>query len=173
VKHNAIAGHRFASFGALEAHLSWWLREIADQRAHGTTGEPPLARFLRDEAAALRPLNGRPPFRQVRELIRRVQSDCSVEVDTNSYSVPWRLIGETVQVTLAGGRVVIRHAGKTVADHGESGGRRHRIIEAAHFEGVVGHGGMVRRQKPRMAPAPSAELLRPLAEYERLIGGSW
>jgi transposase len=173
VKRNAMAGHRFASFGALEAHLSWWMREIADQRAHGTTGEPPLARFLRDEAATLRPLNGRPPFRQIRELIRRVQSDCSVEVDTNSYSVPWRLIGETVQVTLAGGRVVIRHAGKIVADHGESGGRRHRIIETLHFEGVVGHGGMVRQQKPPVAPAPSAELLRPLAEYERLIGGSW
>jgi transposase len=140
VKHNAMAGHRFESFAALEAHLTWWMREIADLRDHGTTGEPPIERFLRDEKTVLRPLNGRPPFRQVRELIRRVQADCSIEVDTNAYSVPWRLIGETAQVTIAGGRVLIRHAGKIVADHAESGGRRQRIIEAIHFDGVAGHG---------------------------------
>ena len=56
VKRNAIAGHRFASMEALEAHLVRWMREVADTRAHGTTGEPPLERFERAEAAALRPL---------------------------------------------------------------------------------------------------------------------
>ena len=39
VKRNAIAGHRFESWAALEAHLGWWQREIADRRRHGTTGE--------------------------------------------------------------------------------------------------------------------------------------
>jgi transposase len=171
VKNNAMAGHRFSSFAELEAHLTWWMREIADGRDHGTTGEPPIERFVRDEMAALRPLNGRPPFRQLRELIRRVQADCSVEVDTNIYSVPWRLIGETVQVTVAGGRVLVRHAGKIVADHAESGGRRQRIIEAIHFDGVAGHGGLVRKEA---TPAtPPADLLRPLAEYEQLVGGGW
>ena len=69
VKRNAIAGRSFASWAALEAHLAWWMREVADLRIHGTTGEPPIARFERDEATALRPLDGRPPFRQVRELV--------------------------------------------------------------------------------------------------------
>ena len=64
VKRTAIAGHRFASWAAVEAHLAWWMREIADPRVHGTTGEPPFERFRRDEAAALRPLDGRPPFRR-------------------------------------------------------------------------------------------------------------
>src|SRR5215831_16189578 len=50
VKRNAIAGHDFASWAALEGHLDWWMREIADQRLHGTTGEVPLVRFQRDEA---------------------------------------------------------------------------------------------------------------------------
>ena len=96
VKRNAIAGHSFASWSALEAHLAWWMREIADARAHGTTGEEPRVRFERAEASKLKPINGRPPFRQIRELARRVQADCAVEIDTNSYSVPWRLIGENV-----------------------------------------------------------------------------
>ena len=70
VKHNAIAGRSFASFGALEAHLTRWMREVADVRVHGTTGEPPIVRFERDEAGVLRPLNGRPSFRQIREVNR-------------------------------------------------------------------------------------------------------
>ena len=37
--------------------------EVADTRVHGTTGEAPIARFEREERQALRPLNGRPPFR--------------------------------------------------------------------------------------------------------------
>ena len=123
MKRNAIAGHRFESWAALEAHLSWWMREIADVRDHGTTEEPPIERFRRAEAAALRPLDGRPPFRQVRELRRRVQADCSIELDANSYSAPWRLIGETVELVVAGGRVSIRHAGREVAVHPETTGR--------------------------------------------------
>jgi transposase len=71
VKHNAIAGRTWASWAALEAHLSEWSRAVADVRIHGTTGEPPLERFQRAEAMALRPLNGRPPFHWTRELTRR------------------------------------------------------------------------------------------------------
>ncbi len=35
LKRNAIAGHPFESFGALEAHLAWWMRVIADRRRLG------------------------------------------------------------------------------------------------------------------------------------------
>lgn len=52
---------------------------------HGTTDEAPLSRFERDEAAALRPVAGRAPFRQLRELVRVVQSDACVDLDTNRY----------------------------------------------------------------------------------------
>lgn len=171
VKRNAIAGHRFPSWAALEAHLAWWTREIADVRIHGTTGEPPLQRFQREEASALRRIDGRPPFRQVRDLTRRVQSDCCIEVDTNAYSVPWRLIGETVRAVIAGGRVHIEHAGQQVAVHAESAGRRQRLIEPAHFSGMSALSGFA-RAAPVRDPPPAA-LLRPLHEYEQLVGGGW
>jgi transposase len=172
VKRNAIAGHSFESWAALEAHLGWWMREIADVRIHGTTGEPPLARFQREEAQALRPLAGRPPFRQVRDLVRRVPADCCVEVDTNGYSVPWRLIGESVRVVAAGGRISIHHAGVEVAVHPECAGRRQRIVEPAHFAGLSQLRPATRLAPPLEAPPPAA-LLRPLHEYEQLVGGGW
>jgi transposase len=172
VKRNAIAGRSFPSWEAFEAHLVAWTREVADVRVHGTTGETPLARFERDEARALRPLNAKPPFEQTRELVRRVGSDCSVEIDTNAYSVPWRLIGESVEVEIGRGQVRVRHAGREVALHAERTGRRERAIDPAHFEGVAGFRSPVCREIEAAVPIAPA-LLRPLAEYEQFAGGSF
>jgi hypothetical protein len=58
-------------------------------------------------------------------LSRVVGNDCAVEVDTNGYSVPWRLIGERVAVTVAAGCVRVRHGVREVAVHRQSEGRRY------------------------------------------------
>ena len=179
VKSNAIAGRSFASWSALEGHLDAWTRDVADVRIHGTTGEAPMARFCRDEAHALRAIGGMPPFRATRDLIRRVQSDCVIEVEGNAYSAPWRLIGESVHVAITGDVLRISHAGREVAIHQHRSGRRQRAIDPAHFEGVAG--SHVRTAGPITAAANDAEpaagagvtLLRPLAEYEAIAGGSW
>src|SRR6516165_9061483 len=86
------------------------------------------------EAHRLKPLGARPPFGTLRELSRVVGNDCAVEVDTNSYSVPWKLIGERVAVTIAAGEVHIRHGAREVAVHKQSDARRVRIIDAGHFD---------------------------------------
>jgi hypothetical protein len=176
VKRNAIAGRRFNSWAELEAHLIRWTREIADLRVHGTTGEVPLERFEREEARALRPRGDRPSFRQMRELTRRVQSDSCVEVDTNHYSVPWRLIGTLASVLVSDGVVQVSVAGEEVARHDERRGRRERAILPGHLVGIVGHGDGRLSGEASPAPAPPmlpAELLRPLAEYEAVAGGRW
>jgi len=177
VKRNAIAGRAFANFAELEAHLERWSREVADVRVHGTTGEAPAVRFARDEAGRLRPLPAKGPFLATRELVRRVAADCTVEVDANAYSVPWRLIGEEVRVMLTGDVVRITHAGREVAVHRCSAGRRVRVVDPAHFEGVAGTAARpIRVAAPTSevaaAPPPPA-LLRSLEEYEAAAGGGW
>jgi transposase len=176
VKKNAIAGRSFESWEAFEAHLAQWEREIANVRVHGTTGEAPIVRFQRDEAHRLKPLGERPPFGTLRELSRVVGNDCAVEVDTNSYSVPWRLIGERVAVTVAAGEMRIRHGVREVAVHKQAIGRRQRVIDRAHLDGVAGGAGAVCRREvvePSSPCDPPPALLRPLAEYEAAIGGSF
>ena len=169
VKKNAIAGRRFESWSAFEAHLEEWTREIADQRVHGTTGEVPIERFRRAEAQALRAIAGVPPFAARREVVRKVQADCAIEVEGNAYSVPWRLIGERVRVTIAGEQLRVSHAGREVAVHQRAIGHCQRCIDPRHFEGVVGF----RPQAPARCEAEDYALLRPLVEYERLVGGRW
>lgn len=178
VKRNAIAGHRFASMEHLHSHLARWMREVADVRVHGTTGEAPIERFDREEQAALRPLPAKAPFLQVRELTRRVHTDACVELDTNRYSVPWKLIGEMVTVSVADQQVRIHYAGQEVACHAETALRRTSIIERTHLDGIVGAHLVGRDWLAKSDPAPlpatlPAELLRPLQEYEQMLGGSW
>jgi hypothetical protein len=65
--------------------------------------------------------------------------------------------------------IVVSHAGAEVARHEARRGRRERAIRPEHLDGIVGAGGGTARTDT----APAAELLRPLAEYERLLGGAW
>jgi transposase len=176
VKRNAIAGRSFATWSAMEAHLEAWTREIADARVHGTTGETPRERFERDEAAALHSPTGTPPFITARELLRRVGADCAIEVDGNAYSVPWRLIGERVRVTVGSGSVRVLHAGHEVAVHAELKGRHGRSTDDQHLTGIAGTPGRPIRlvnQVDTLAPQAPSALLRPLAEYEAAIGGGF
>lgn len=173
VKKNAIAGRRFESWAAMEAHLDAWTRDVADLRVHGTTGEAPRHRFDRDEGGALKPLAGLPPFTTTRDLVRSVGADCAVAVDGNAYSVPWRLIGERVRVTVGSEIVRVHHGGHEVAVHAELKGRHGRVVDDRHLAGLVGT-----RERPVsvVAPAPLpaiSALLRPLAEYEAVAGGSF
>jgi hypothetical protein len=100
-----------------------------------------------------------------------------VEVDTNHYSVPWRLIGETVTVQVQNDQVRVRHAGIEVARHFVAAGRRQRVLEPTHLIGIVGAPGggwpptVTAIPGPVSMPVPA--LLRPLAEYEVVAGGGW
>ncbi|MGY8681535.1 hypothetical protein Q2941_27650 [Bradyrhizobium sp. UFLA05-153] len=80
-------------------------------------------------------------------------------------------------VTVAAGEVSIRHGMREVAVHKQSEGRRLRIVDSAHLDGVAGRNGALCRPAiatpAGLAPSPLPSLLRPLAEYEAAIGGSF
>ncbi len=63
--------------------------------------------------------------------------------------------------------VVVEYAGEEVARHAELAGSRGRSIERSHLLG----GSLPPAQIE--APPPTDALLRPLAEYEALVGGGW
>ena len=180
VKRNAIAGREFASWAELKSHLVVWMRDIADARTHGTTGDVPQDRFDNVESAALRPLNDRAPFIQVREFTRVVSSDCFVDVDTNRYSVPWRLVREELTVVVSDGQIIVRQGTTEVARHGEVDGSHQRVRKSKHFEGIrcksktavgstAAYGPPVSGDEEPTTP----ELLRSLDDYASAVGGAW
>jgi transposase len=177
LKKNAIAGREFSSWEHLEEHLMWWMKEVSDVRIHGTTGEKPIDRFLNDESFRLQPKKGKPPFYQIRELKRVVQADACVEVDTNFYSVPWKWIKKPVIVQVMDQEVKIFHGSEELASHSISFGRRERLIDPNHLEGVIGVNWLNHKEDQSDSiitkKTEQAEFLRPLSDYEAVIGGGW
>jgi DNA replication protein DnaC/transposase len=155
VKHNALAGRSFDSFGELLRHLSKWMVEVADERIQGTTREKPSVRFQRDERQALRPLPRRPLLVRTRRLTRRVSADCFVDIDTIRYSVPHRHVREAVEVVVKDEHVEVWLRGQRIARHV----RRHEphawVRDPAHFEGLF------RSETVSPSPAPARELPLP------------
>ena len=134
-KGNALAGRRFESWAHLEQHLEWWMG-MADERIHGTTHEQPRVRFERDEAAALCALPARPlPVRQ-RRLTRRVANDCFVDIDTVRYSVPHRLVRQSVEVLVGDEEVVVFDGVDIVARHARCNEPHQRVVDRSHFKGL-------------------------------------
>ena len=89
--------------------------------------------------------------------------------------MPWRLIGDSVLVTVTDTAVRIRHAGREVAVHATLSGHRQRAIDPAQYAGVAGANGRHAATPPLPsvpATAP-ASLVRDLGEYEALLGGGF
>ena len=161
VKRNALGRRSFESWEALEAHLVRWMREIADERIHGSVHERPRERF-QIEQKALTPVSGVPPYRALRRMGRRVSLDARVQVGTNRYSVPWELAGQMVELETEGERLSVTWRGKPVAQHRLHPGRHHEVVDPSHLEGLV------RRTFSR--PHPDG-VVRSLDVYAQAAGG--
>lgn len=168
VKRNAVADQAFESFAALERSLAEWMVTTADQRRHGTTREAPMARFDRDERAALRALPVRALPRREQRLRRRVATDAFVDVDTVRYSVPHRLVRDHVDVVLDEQTVTIVHGSTVVATHPRATEPFARVVDPTHYDGLW------RRPVADREATPAAALAllgRDLAEYAAIVAG--
>lgn len=136
LKRNFVPGRTFRDLEDFNAQLLAWQREIADQRVHGTTHERPIDRFAL-EAAHLAPTGTQPGFLASLVRERVVAEDWLVSIDGNRYSVPCRLIGQTVQVVRELERWVIRHRGQVVAEHAVLTGRAQLAVIPQHGPGAA------------------------------------
>lgn len=171
VKRNFVPGRVFRELEDFNAQLAAWQIEVADVRTHGTTHQRPIDRFA-DEARALVPTAGHASFLQAMVRDRVVADDWLVAIDGNRYSVPFMLIGKTVQVVREGGSWVVRYRGAVVAEHPVLAGRAQLSVQPAHGPGAAARNARQRYSAPRSsAPADLREVeVRDLAVYERLFG---
>jgi len=119
------------------------------------------------------PVTSRPGFRLEARFARIVADDFLVSLDTNRYSVPFRLIGRTVDVERRDGAVRIFHEGRLVADHPEFDGKHQLRILPEHAPGAIARNARHRRSTPsirRTDPGPLEVEVRDLSTYEALLG---
>lgn len=170
VKRNFVPGRAFGDLEDFNAQLLAWQQQIADQRVHGTTHERPIECFV-VEAEHLVPTIAQPSFLAAMVRDRVVATDWLVSIDGNRYSVPCRLIGQTVQVVRQEDRWVIRHRGQIVAEHAVLGGRARLAMLPEHGPGAIGRNVRKRQSTPRLGERSDVGReveVRDLSVYERL-----
>jgi transposase len=173
LKRNFLPGRRFVDIADFHGQLAQWMATVADLRVHGTTHERPIDRFA-CEREALLPSAGQGRFRLQARLARIVAEDYLVSFETNRYSVPFHLIGRTVEVQREGGELRIFHRDRLVASHPLLAGRHQLRILPEHGPGPVMRN--VRRLRSAAAPphlawsGPGEVEVRDLAVYDRLAG---
>ena len=177
VKRNFVPGRSFEDLDDFNRQLACWQAEVADLRQHGTTHQRPIERFA-DEASALAPVAGQASFLQAMVRTRVVAEDWLVSIDGNRYTVPYGLIGQTVEVVRAGGKWLIRHRGRLVAEHAVLAGRGQLSVRPEHGPGAAARNARRRHASQpepglagelRRAPGELAVEIRDLAIYERLL----
>jgi len=171
-KRNFLPGREFVDDVHLHEQVDEWMATIADVRLHGTTHERPIERFVQEQPLLI-PTASQPSFRLEAPLVRIVAEDYLVSVDTNRYSVPFPLIGQTVDVQRRGGTLRIFHRGSLVAEHPELPGRHQLRILPEHGPGAIARTARSRRST---VPTPHPLGVEPLVEvrdlalYNALLG---
>lgn len=158
-------GRRCRDLMDLNRQAAEWLDDYGNHRTHEVTGKIPSLVFEHEEKASLRPLSE-----------TRIETDdiesCTVtkmfrvRFDRNTYSVPWRLVGQSVVIRADDEwlRVFLGH--KEVARHRRCWDVGQDIKEGSHEAGLL-------QRKPKAAAGTLPHALRALGntgkEYFKIL----
>jgi transposase len=106
----------FRSLADANRQLAEWVLSEAGNRCHGTTREKPLTRFQEAERSLLRPLPDVPPVLAVWAKVK-VHRDAHIQYDKCLYSVPFRLMGQTLWLKATAQLVTLYRDQEPVASH--------------------------------------------------------
>jgi len=125
---SCFAGRELGRLDEIRRAAVRWCREVAGQRAHGTTDERPIEAFAQRERAALQPLPAT-PWESAAWTTGLVHADCHLRAGAASYSAPYAYVGRRLAVRV-GERLVTLYDGITlVTSHARqpAGGRATRL----------------------------------------------
>jgi len=116
VKRSFLPLREFRSLADANRQLAEWVMGEAGNRCHGTTREKPLTRFLETERPLLRPLPDVAPVLAAWAKVK-VHRDAHVQHDKCLYSVPFRLMGQSLWLKATDGLVSLYREHELVASH--------------------------------------------------------
>jgi transposase len=153
VESSLLGGRTFRGLEHLNETAAWWLAEVADVRIHSQTKARPIDRHA-EEQPRLVPLPAR-PFDAAEVVYRTVDAEGFVVYRQNFYSVPWRLIGQSVAVHVTEAELVIHDKAFLEA-------ARHRLFPRV----AVGQRSHCKdHDPPRDAQRRSEQLAEHFAQY--------
>jgi len=156
IRSRFMPGRRFVSLLDLNQTATRWRDDFANNRIHEVTGKVPALVYKHEELPVLRPLSNT-TFDTDDLLTTGVSKMFRIGFDRNTYSVPPRLVSQTVLVRADDHLVRVFLAHKQVAQHDRCWKLGEDIEEAAHRAAALD-------EKPR----PASELPPQLLSFGKL-----
>jgi hypothetical protein len=163
LRHSFFYARTFRDLEDLNAQVEVWLRETANARLHGTTGEVPADRMER-ERPHLRSLPHHAYVPMI-SLGRRVTRDGFISYNGNQYSVPDQLHHVQVEVQATLEEVKLYQDGRVLAVHPLLEGRGQRRLAPGHRR----HRPEPERRETRLIPKMVQVQRRSLDVYEQVL----
>ncbi len=116
IKGSFLPLRAFRDLADANRQLHEWVLAQAGNRIHGTTREAPLKRFAEVEKSLLTALPDVPPQLATWAKVK-VHRDAHVQYDYNYYSVPFRLVGQTLWLKASDTMVTLYREQEAVATH--------------------------------------------------------
>ncbi|MHB8876631.1 MAG: IS21 family transposase [Myxococcaceae bacterium] len=136
-------GRRFSDLFDLNVQATRWRDDIANNRIHDETGKVPSLVFMNEERKKLQPLL--PHLFDTDDIVSTgVSKTFRVDFDRNDYSVPWRLVHQSVLVRGNEQQVSIFLGPKQVAVHNRCWDVGKTVKDDSHEQGLL-------ERKPRAA----------------------
>lgn len=169
VKHNFWPAVEFHTGVDLNCQAHAWMENVANVRVHGTTGERPCDRFVR-EAPHLLPL---PHPERVEPFVReerRVGRDGFVMWERGWYGVPWTWAGQRVHVAATESTVELWAGGERLALHPRATRPGQRLLLPGQWAGLPRSDGR-RAAEPLGRQRAGLDVeTRSLAVYDQVAG---
>jgi len=100
-------GYQFTTLESVNADVMFWLNETANERVHGTHGQPVRFRWA-EEIPRLRSLPAA-DYDTSLKVFRKVYKDCRLSWEGNRYQVPHQVVGKRVMLKIKHRRILIYH----------------------------------------------------------------
>jgi transposase len=132
VKRNFMPAQTFVDIDDANRRVARWVLEYAGLRTHGTTAQQPLERFRAVEKSALLALPVQPfTLEEVREV--KVGRDCHVTIGGSYYSVPFTLVGKSLEAHLYPNTVQLYDGIDLVCTHERAKAKGERFTRGEHY----------------------------------------
>ena len=174
-------GYQYIDLKYANKDILEWLKEVADDRIHGTTREKVSARYEKEKPF----LVSLPPntYDISEKLWRTVYKDCQVAFDCNRYVVPHEYVGKDVLLKVSDGELWIFYDDKLLATY-KIPENKGQTLGTELYERLKKDKDQIRRKyrKPFFKKAWATRGLlsdrmhievkdRPLSDYEDLLKG--
>lgn len=134
IRYNFWPGRTFSGLDDLNAQAKRWLDQFANARTHAATHKVPLLMFEQEKNILM---SSGDIFDTDEVRSPRVSPMFRVSFDSNTYSVPWRLVGRIVTLKADTTRVNIFYGHKRIATHERSWKKDQDVKNPGHEDGLL------------------------------------